>query len=275
MKAGLVAAVYAWSAVRRAGLTPLGDVFVQSVVEEECTGNGSLSCVARGYTADAAVFPEPTQQTTVTSAVGLIWFRLEVAGDPQHASRADRTPNAIEQAFALYRRLQDLEAAWNDHSREHNGFEHHDHPVNVLLGKIAGGDWPSSTPAWCTMDLRVGHLPGVDPLDVRAEIEACVGDDADITWRGHFGAGYALEGGDDLVKVLSDAHEHAAGGRLLQIAATGSSDARVLGAHGIPSVLYGPAARNIHGYDEAVDLESVRRVTGSLALFVAEWCGVA
>jgi acetylornithine deacetylase len=145
--------------------------------------------------------------------------------------------------------------------------------VNVLLGQIRGGDWPSSTPAWCTMDLRVGHLPGIDPREVRAEIEACVGDDAELVWHGHFGAGYALEGGDDLVKVLTDAHDAVFDGRLLQVAAAGSSDARVLGAHGIPSVLYGPTARNIHGYDEAVDLESVRQVTKSLAVFIADWCG--
>ena len=274
MKAGLVAAVFAFDAVRRAGLTPLGDVFIESVVEEECTGNGALACVARGYTADAAVFPEPTQQTTVTSQVGLVWFQIRVAGDPQHASRAHKTQNAIERAFTLYRRLQELEAGWNERKHEHAGFERHEHPVNVLLGKIEGGDWPSSTPAWCTMDLRVGHFPGVDPRDVRAEVEACIGDDADITWHGHFGAGYALEGGEDLLKVLTDVHEHTTGRQLVEVAAAGSSDARVLGAHGIPSILYGPTARNIHGYDEAVELESVRRVTQTLALFIADWCGV-
>jgi acetylornithine deacetylase len=273
MKAGLVAAVYALDAFRRAQLRPLGDVFVESVVEEECSGNGSLACVARGYTADAAVFPEPTQHTTVTSAVGLIWFQLKVTGDPQHASRADRTPNAIEKAFELYRELQKLEAGWNERKHEHAGFERHNHPVNVLLGMIRGGDWPSSTPAWCTMDLRVGHFPGVEPTTVRAEVEACIGDAAEVVWHGHFGGGYELVGGDDLVKALTAAHESVFRGPLHQIAASGSSDARVLGAHGIPSVLYGPTARNIHGYDEAVELESVRQITRSLAVFIADWCG--
>jgi hypothetical protein len=31
----------------------------------------------------------------------------------------------------------------------------------------------------------------------------------------------------------------------------------------------------IHGYDERVDVECVCRITKSIALFVAEWCGVA
>ena len=44
---------------------------------------------------------------------------------------------------------------------------------------------------------------------------------------------------------------------------------------GIPALVYGPVSEAIHGYDERVDIESVRRVTKSIALFIAEWCGVA
>ena len=29
-----------------------------------------------------------------------------------------------------------------------------------------------------------------------------------------------------------------------------------------------------HGYDEAVDLDSVRKVTQTIALFIADWCGL-
>jgi acetylornithine deacetylase len=39
-------------------------------------------------------------------------------------------------------------------------------------------------------------------------------------------------------------------------------------------MVYGPTARNIHAFDECVDLESMRRVTRTIALFVAQWCGV-
>ena len=42
---------------------------------------------------------------------------------------------------------------------------------------------------------------------------------------------------------------------------------------GIPSLVYGPTARNIHAFDEKVDLESMRRVTQTIALFIADWCG--
>ncbi len=36
--------------LRRLGLTPRGRVQLQSVVEEECTGNGALACVLAGHT---------------------------------------------------------------------------------------------------------------------------------------------------------------------------------------------------------------------------------
>ncbi len=43
MKAGLAGAMYALKALDRIGVKPAADVFLQSVVEEECTGNGALA----------------------------------------------------------------------------------------------------------------------------------------------------------------------------------------------------------------------------------------
>ena len=48
MKAGLVANLFALDALHRIGLAPAGDVYLQSVIEEECTGNGALACLERG-----------------------------------------------------------------------------------------------------------------------------------------------------------------------------------------------------------------------------------
>ncbi|CEJ14056.1 acetylornithine deacetylase [bacterium YEK0313] len=42
----------------------------------------------------------------------------------------------------------------------------------------------------------------------------------------------------------------------------------------IPCLTYGPLAENIHGFDERVRISSIRRITGAIALFIAEWCGL-
>src|SRR6476661_5232705 len=59
MKAGLVAMTGAVRALRRAGVRLAGDLQLQSVVEEECTGNGALQLLIDGHAADACVLTEP------------------------------------------------------------------------------------------------------------------------------------------------------------------------------------------------------------------------
>jgi acetylornithine deacetylase len=84
-----------------------------------------------------------------------------------------------------------------------------------------------------------------------------------------------LEGGDDAIETLRRSHREVFARDLQAVTSSGSSDARILGIDGrTPTVQYGPVGRDYHGYDEAVDLESLRQLTQSVALFVADWCGV-
>jgi len=82
MKVGHAANIFAMDALRRIGLQPAATVYVQSVVEEESTGNGALMTHLRGYTADAALIPEPEEEKLVRANVGVVWFQVEVKGHP-------------------------------------------------------------------------------------------------------------------------------------------------------------------------------------------------
>ena len=75
--------------------------------------------------------------------------------------------------------------------------------------------------------------------------------------------------------MLGEAHLAAIGTPLESFLTVAYLDARVYALYDkVPALCYGPIGRNIHGYDEAVSLASVKRTTGAMALFVAEWCGV-
>src|SRR5215475_10303514 len=114
MKAGLILNLFALRALRALGYQPAADVYQQSVVEEECTGNGALACLQRGYRADAALIPEPVSECLVRAQMGLLWLKVTVPGDPAHASGAYKTGvNAIERAVRIWERLKALEAEWN------------------------------------------------------------------------------------------------------------------------------------------------------------------
>jgi acetylornithine deacetylase len=44
--------------------------------------------------------------------------------------------------------------------------------------------------------------------------------------------------------------------------------------YNIPSLCSGASGGAMHGFNEYVELESLRKVTKAMALFIAEWCGV-
>jgi acetylornithine deacetylase len=286
MKAGLAANLAVLDALNRLGLKPAADLYLQSVVEEECTGNGALACLQRGYRAEAVLIPEPLWNKLIRAQVGVLWFQVTCRGMPVHVREASAGANAIEAAYGLMQALHELEERWNARRGEFPPFGEVEHPINLNIGRIAGGDWPSSVPAWCTFDVRVAIYPGQSIPEAKAEIEQAIRDAAranrflansppEITYHGFEAEGYVLEGGEDAVALLGDCHQRAWGAPLEEIATTGTTDARFFGLYaGIPALVYGPNADSIHGFDEKVELESVRRVTQAMALFVADWCGV-
>ena len=102
---------------------------------------------------------------TVTTDTGVIWFKVHVRGLPVHVREAGAGANAIEASFEIMRALRGLEAEWNRRQKNHRYFEDYNHPINLNFGKIAGGDWASSVPAWCSFDCRISIYPGVDPRE--------------------------------------------------------------------------------------------------------------
>ncbi|GAA1518884.1 hypothetical protein GCM10009690_22480 [Brevibacterium permense] len=72
MKAGLPANLFAFDAITAAGLSPAAPIHLQSVVEEESTGNGALSALLRGYTGDAVLIQEPEENALLRTTVGEI-----------------------------------------------------------------------------------------------------------------------------------------------------------------------------------------------------------
>ncbi|MDE2462632.1 MAG: ArgE/DapE family deacylase [Alphaproteobacteria bacterium] len=286
MKAGLAACLAALDAIAKAGYQPAADVIVQSVVEEECTGNGALACLARGYRADAVIIPEPLNERLIRAQIGVIWFQVKVRGIPVHVAEATSGANAIEAAYRIITALRDLEDRWNARKINYPHYAHVDHPINLNVGKIEGGDWASSVPAWCNFDVRVSIFPGQEIADAKREIEQAVLDASranvylqnnppEIVYHGFEAAGYILKDADEPAGVLERSHRAVFGTLLEEIASTATTDARIFGLYGdMPALVYGPKSEHIHGFDERVSLSSIRDVAKVLALFIAEWCGL-
>jgi acetylornithine deacetylase len=286
MKAGLAANIFALDALRAAGFEPAATVHIQSVIEEESTGNGTLSTSIRGYRADAVICPEPEDEKVVRANAGVVWFSVRVTGRPAHTREMQAGLNAIDGAYKVIAALRELETAANADKGAHRHFEGLEHPINLNIGRIEGGDWNSMVPAWCTVHCRFAMYPGITAASVRAAVEARIAaltrqepafrnSPPQVAWTGFFAEGFVLEPGTDAETVLASAHQTVFKAPLEDLVTPAYLDARVTMLYdNIPTLVYGPIGRHIHGIDEAVDIESVRRITKTIALFMARWCGL-
>jgi acetylornithine deacetylase len=284
MKAGIAAYVIAFRALRQIGLQPAAPLFMQSVVEEECTGNGALACLHRGFRADAAIIPEPFDHTILQAQVGVLWLAIEVLGRPAHVMAARSGINAIEAAFALFQGLKAMEEEWN--AKRHPAFADHPRPININLGKIQGGEWTSSVPTRCVMNVRVGFYPGTSVQDAKAAVEERLASTAhasaglkdvqySVSYAGLQAEPLLVDASHPMIGVLQSAHERALGSPARLLSSSATTDARFFSLYGsTPATCYGPEARTIHGIDESVSLDSAVAVAKVLALFTARWCGV-
>jgi acetylornithine deacetylase len=273
MKAGLVAMTGAVRALRRAGVELLGDLQLQSVVEEECTGNGTLQCLLAGADADACVITEPHPDHFTIAQVGVLWFHVDIRGVPAHAARATLGHNAFDAAQAVLVELRRLEAELNqDPPPPYDGIEH---PINLNPGIVTAGDWVSTVPAECTLSCRLAMYPGQEPAELRRLVEDAVArvGPYDVRYDGFTCEGSVVAEDADVVVRLGDAYAAVHGERPALQATTATTDARHFVRRGIPAICFGPRAEQIHGIDERVSLQSMVDVARVLAHFVLDWCG--
>lgn len=285
MKAGLVAYLNALRALQSLGLEPAAPVFFQSVIEEECTGNGALACLVQGYHADAAIITEPGGNSILIGQLGVMWLSIEVTGVPVHAMVAHTGTNAIEAARHLFVELKLLEREWNEPHRRHALWCAHDHPINFNLGRLAGGEWASSVATTARADIRLSFYPDMSREDVRRQVEqrlaeahaAMPGRDGiryTVIYQGFQSEGCVLDAAEPVVTELARCHREVTGEDVQLVAGTGTTDARSFNLYGpIPATCYGPTGESIHGIDEWVSIDSTLRCTEVLARFMTRWCG--
>ena len=287
MKAGIVSYVTAFKAMRLAGLQPAAEVQMQSVIEEECSGNGALAAMLAMPKTDAVIIPEPGPglDALYTAEVGVVWAWVTVSGRPAHVRDMQAGVNAIEAATIIAGAFKDYEREMNDGSRIHPAFRGVNHPVNVNLGTIEGGEWNSSVATRCRIGLRVGVMMGYTAAQTRADIERLVeqakgherlrGAVVKLEFKGFMADPCVFDTDAEIVRLARRSYAEVTGGSLRDYPATGLTDGRFFTLYqDTPVACFGPDAVDIHGIDENVGLESMHGITRTIALAMAEWCGI-
>jgi acetylornithine deacetylase len=269
MKGGIAAMLLGVEAALAAGALP-GRLVYQSVIEEECGGNGALAACLAGPIADATLIAEPTNGGMDLVAVGVIWARIVLEADARHASNADRGGNPIEAAFPVIQALHALEEELNaEPDPELAGLEQ---PYLLNVGSIHAGDWASMTPGRAVLDVRLGFPIRMEPAEAQERLAASVAradPSVHVEFRGFRARGYAFEQSSPLVRLLEHCHEEVRGGRPRPDPSRATTDLRFFEPG--QAVCYGPTGEGLHGVDEWVDLGSVADVAAVIALLIRRW----
>lgn len=177
-KAGVAMLLLIADALRREGVALPGDLVLASVVDDECSGEGTRACTDAGFTCDAGIVIDGTWPFRIIDAhLGQLWLELEFQGIPAAACSLRRGRNPIDAAVeALGRIRQEIDAL----NIQTPAWEALDSPYFCNAGMIRAGAWPGSVPERCVLELQVGFPPPETPVGMLArirtlltEMEAC------------------------------------------------------------------------------------------------------
>jgi acetylornithine deacetylase len=287
MKGGLVCALVAVQAVRRAGVRLRGDLLLACVPGEEDGGLGTYAMLDRGWRADLCVVPEPTGLDLVTANAGALTFRLRVPGRATHASRRTEGVSAVEKFLPVWAALDRLERRRNADPDPVMARWPLAYPLSI--GRVTCGDWASSVPDLLVAEGRLGVALDEPVEAARAELEQAVAEACEQDpwlrdhpvgvewWGGQFASGRTPVD-SDLAARVAGAHAAVTGGGVPgEWGAPYGSDLRLLtGLGGIPTLHYGPGdAVLAHAPDESVPLSEVAVAARTLALLALDVCGTA
>lgn len=285
MKGGNVSMMMALEAIIRSGIKLKGDVIFHSVIEEETGGVGTLATMLRGYHADAALIPEPTNMKLFIRQQGSMWFRVTVRGVGAHAGTRYEGISALEKALPVYAAVMQLEKDRNA-AVDDPLYRNAPIPFPINIGKFNTGNWPSSVPDLATFEGRIGVAPGesmesVRQLLAKTILDACASDE----WLSNNPATLEFFGGQWVPNGIPADHPFAVTvlEQFRQVydmdaiveASPWGTDAGLLGQVGnIPALVIGPGETKMAHYpNEYIEINAMTEAARLFARIILDWCG--
>ena len=291
MKGGLMAALMALTYLREAGIELPGDVTFQSVVNEEHAGNGTLDLVCRGYTGDAAIVLEPTNNSIAVSHPGGLYWQVTVPGTAR--SPGARWQNGIRHGVSAIEKLPGIidallavEAHYNAGMAAGTADATAVAPFSLVIGKVLGGHYETVTAAEAQLRGGAYFQPGVGEIrDVMKSFAESIGraNQRDAFLAKNPARLEFLHHDDSTLQAPDIPIASAMSGTLNRHGGCGdihpgpfACDMRhLVNQGGIPSVIFGPGTiAQAHKPDEHIAVSEFLECIEYLIHFIPAWCSL-
>jgi len=292
MKGGAAAIIATAEILNELGLQLQGDLIIETVLDEEINGMGTVACIEKGYSADAAIIPEPSNLDLWTATRGLLWAKTVIEGRSGHAElnhpdwSKGGAVNPIEKAFLVLDCFHKLEDDWSKR-------EGKKHPLlstpRIVPTIIRSGDFWATIPDRCEIEMDIQYLPADRDAKgygngVKSEIEnrlseSCRGDGwlakypPKLEWIMDLPP-MELEQNHPLIRTILSSAESLSFRPKISALDSWDDGAHLMSLANIPSVSIGPGpTEQAHVVNEFVSIDTLSRTIETLCLSVSDWCG--
>ena len=291
MKSGIASAVGAVAILAELGIRLKGDVLIASVVDEEAGGMGTLALVDRGYRADGAIIPEPSNLNVAPLCRGILWGRLTIPGRSGHIEmlqpdwRVGGAVDAIAHGRTVLDAIEGLNAEWRSNPAKNHALL--PLPNQIKAAMITAGEYPTAYAERMEITFNAQYLPGERDerglgTRVKQELEDFFAalSSRDAWLREHplrvewlIDADCAEIAADAPLPVLVHSIIDQLGLRGHLEGMSSHTDMGLLVNAGIPTINFGPGAPSVaHQADEFVTESDLHDAMTALALTLISWC---
>ncbi len=283
MKGGVAAMLQAIKFIQKAGVILGGDLTVETVPDEEATCMGTLACCQRGYAADAAIIPEPTDMKVLVAMRGSLYGKITVFGRAGHAEMTQPhwteggAINAISKSIKVIAALEELTNEWRTRPDKQHKFLDPDIIIPTVIG---GGKWSVTYPEKVEIEFGAIFIPNT--RNKRQEIEEKLMSVANTdSWMkehppkletGTWIYGTEVDENEPIVKTGMAALEDLG----IEPGLTGfgslTDAVHLVNYSKIPTISIGPDYKSAHMTDEFVEIGQLVDTTKALALAIMRWC---
>src|SRR5699024_3016010 len=123
-------------------------------------GAGTLAAIQRGYKADIAFIPEPSEMKIFPKQQGSLWFEVTITGVSAHGGTRYEGVSAIEKGWIVCNEILAFEKKRNEPLKKDSLYKNNPIPIPINIGQFNGGYFPSAVAEEATIKGRYGVRPG-------------------------------------------------------------------------------------------------------------------